>query len=117
MQISYEGSQGCAYMKRIKVTGLGEDGLTRVQFTDIFHEIESYEERKVSKDSDVLAEHSFEILVEGGKDFANGLWLVVKGFVKMSGWAVITIVEGIRWLWKRGVGKEKEVKAGEKGAK
>jgi hypothetical protein len=93
-------------MKRIRIKGLAEDVITRTQFRDMFHEIEEYSESDIPKDSDVVAEHSFDSLLQGGLDFANGLWLVIKGFGKMSMWAIIIIFSGLRWLWTRGVGKK-----------
>jgi hypothetical protein len=98
-------------MKRVKVTFIlpdiyGKEDIAKHMLAGC--EMESYEEKMVPKESDILTEHSFDSLMEGMFEFANGLWLVVKGFWKMSAFAVVMIVEGLRWLWGKGIDSKKQ---------
>jgi hypothetical protein len=98
-------------MKRVKVSFFAGDKYAREDFTYANKgvvEIESYEEQRVSKDRMVEGEYTFERLIESGQEFINGLWHTGKGFVGMAGWAFVTIWEGLRWMWKGGLGKKKE---------
>lgn len=100
-------------MKRIKLTVLATDGVRREQFGVLsgVAEIEKYEEKPIPKEADVFAEHSFESLLDGGKDIAQGIWMVIKGIGATAKWSVVIIIGGFKWLWSNGVGKEKEKKA------
>jgi hypothetical protein len=68
--------------------------------------VESYEESELPKDADITNEHSFDMLLEGAMDVANGVWRTIKGIGKLSAWAFVLIFEGLKWLWKSGVGKK-----------
>ena len=112
-------------MKRIKVTALVKDAFDKKEMQESINpyagEIEAYEEKKIQDEKNVIEEHSFDALLDGAFDFAQGLWLTLKGFWKMSVFAIILIVEGIKYLWKGGWGslkkKEDEKKVNDKKAK
>ena len=97
-------------MKRIQATILAQDVWKKSDMLTANNilEIERYEEKIVPKEKDVLQEHSFEALLDAGKDFLHGIWLTTKGFVGMSKFAIIMIITGLRYLWSNGVGKKKE---------
>lgn len=95
-------------MKRVKTTLLVKDEFSRELLrTSTVHEVELYAEEPIKKEKDVLDEHSVDTLLEGAFEFAQGIWMSIKGFGKMSLFAVIAIVTGIKWLWSEGVGKTK----------
>jgi len=96
-------------MKRVKVAFLAPNEFARKDFEWVVKgiaEIESYEEKSISKEENVLSAHSTDELLDGGFDFANGIWLAGKGFFKMSKWAAIVIFTGLRYMWKEGLGKK-----------
>jgi hypothetical protein len=99
-------------MKRVKMSLLVKDQFSKKVVEDAVREfageVEKYEEHPIKKEKDVLDEHSAETLMEGAFEFAQGIWMAVKGFGKMSLFAIITIVTGIKWLWSEGVGKKKK---------
>jgi hypothetical protein len=74
-------------------------------------ELEHYEEKQISKEKNVIEEHGFDSLIEGGLEFIQGIWLIAKGFGKMAMFAFVILVEGLKYLWSNGVGKKKEEKA------
>lgn len=99
-------------MKRIKTTMLVPDTIDKEQFQAHCKtsgwELEAYEERKIPKEPDVLADHSMDSLMDGALDIANGAWRIIKGLAQVGKWAIIIIIVGVRWLWKEGAGKKKE---------
>lgn len=103
-------------VKRIVLKAIVRDEVERkdVRFEGLV-EMESYEEKQIPKEKGVLEEHSFDELMDGAVEVANAAWMLVKGFMKMSKWAIIIIIEGLRWLWRGGVGKEAKHGKAEKG--
>lgn len=97
----------CGMVKRIDVRAIVKDGVTqnRIHFEGLV-EIERYGETVIPKDKSIIEEHSFDELFEGLVDIANAAWNFVKGIFKVSKWAIILIVEGIRFLWREGIGKK-----------
>jgi hypothetical protein len=70
-------------------------------------EVEKYEVSGIpNKESDFFAEYSFDSLLDAGMDVVNGIWLFIKGVWGMTKWSLVLIVEGLRWLWKNGLGSE-----------
>jgi hypothetical protein len=105
-------------MKRVKVTFLAQETFTKKDFEQFIVagvlEIEHYDEKIISKESNVVTEHSFDSLLEGAFEFFNGIWMALKGFGKMSMFAIVVIFSGLKYLWSNGVGKKKGVKKEEK---
>jgi hypothetical protein len=92
-------------MKRVKLTALVTDqaGIDKKAFTYMLGagaELEHYEEKFISKDKDFFQEHSFDTLLDNGKDFVNGSWQVAKGLFGLAKWALIVIFAGLMWVWK-----------------
>lgn len=98
-------------VKRIDLKAIVKDDVvqSRIHFDGLV-EIEKYEEKDIPKDKTVLEEHSFDELLDGITEIADALWQLVKGLFKVSKWAIILIVEGVRYLWKGGVGMKKDKK-------
>lgn len=96
-------------VKRIDMKAIVKDDVAEknIHFDGLV-EIESYEEKMVPKDKTILEEHSFDELLEGLVEIANAAWSLIKGIFKVSKWAIVLIIEGLRWLWKEGVGKKNE---------
>ena len=98
-------------MKRITAKFLAHDSYTKEDFvfqnTPVL-EVESFEERQIAKDKDIIGEYSFDSLWEATKEFAGGIWHAIAGFGKMSMWAIVVVFEGIKWLWKEGIGKKQQ---------
>ena len=63
-------------------------------------QVDDYEEIHIKHD-DFLSNYTFEFLKDSGMQFGKGIWLTIKGFAGMAGWAVIAIVEAFRFLWKK----------------
>jgi hypothetical protein len=61
--------------------------------------ISEYKEEKI-KHEDFMSGYTFEFLIDSVMLFGNGLWTAGKGFFGMSQWAVITIWEGLKQLFK-----------------
>lgn len=104
-------------MKRIKLTAIVNQEINKSNFDWTikgFGEIESYHEKELPKDLDILTEHSFEALWESTLEFANGIWSTLKGFFGMMKFAIIVCIEGLRWLWKEGLGSKDDKKKGGK---
>ena len=103
-------------MKRVKLTLLAKDKFSKPDAekfaADGGGELEAYEEKALPKDGNVVTEHSFDTLLEGAFEFAQGIWLALKGFGKLMLWTFIVIFAGLKWLWSEGVGKKKEKKKG-----
>ena len=101
-------------MKRVKVTFLAQETFTKKDFEQFIVagvlEIEHYDEKVISKESNVITEHGFDSLLEGAFEFFNGIWMALKGFGKMSMFAIVIIFSGLKYLWSNGIGKEKKVK-------
>jgi hypothetical protein len=100
-------------MKRVKTTYLCNDEMEKhdLEFwLGGIGKVEKYEEKEIPMDKDVLDEHSFDELMEAALNMVNGLWQFLKGFGVVTKFALITIWEGIRWLWSEGVGGKNKVK-------
>lgn len=98
-------------MKRVKVTALVPNNMEREVWNQVVlgvGEIERYEEKEIPKEATLETEMSFDSLMEGAMEFGQGIWLIVKGLGKLSFWAVVTIFEGVKWLWKKGAGSKDE---------
>jgi len=99
-------------MKRVKVLFIVLDEVSKErikeQIASWHAEIEHYEEKHVPKESNILTEHSFDELKDAAFDFINGIWTAMKAFVKMTGYALIVVVEAIKWLWNKGLGSKDE---------
>ena len=98
-------------MKRVKATFIITDSVEKAFFATAVMaaggEIETYEEKSVPKEGDILTEHSFDSLLDSAMQFVNGIWSALKGFFGMAKWALILIWEGLRFLWSHGAGEEK----------
>lgn len=102
---------GGVRMKRVVTKFLAHDQFTKEDFMFAvvpILEVESYQEKSISKDPDIIAEHSFDELWESTKDMANGLWMFFRGLFGMSKWAFVILVEGISFLWRHGVDSKKK---------
>lgn len=103
-------------MKRVTATFLAAEALEKSDFMKFFShekgvvELEKWEEKPIAKEKNVIEEHGFDSLLEGGLEFIQGIFLVFKGFGKMAMFAIVILVEGVKYLWTHGAGKEKSVK-------
>jgi len=100
-------------MKRIKTTFLAPNEFTKDNFKQTVQgilEVEHYEEKLIQKDKTIMDEHSIDTLLEGALEFANGIWMTLVGFGKMSMFAIVIIWEGLRWLWVNGIGSKDKAK-------
>jgi hypothetical protein len=100
-------------MKRVRVKFLAPNEFEREDFLWRIKgvlEVEEYKENPISKDPDVIQEHSFEELLESTMQFANGIWSALKGFFGMSKWAIVVMMGGLKWMWDKGVGSDKAKK-------
>jgi hypothetical protein len=99
-------------MKRVTATFLAAEALEKSDFVKqrLIVELEKWEEKLIAKEKNVIEEHGFDSLLEGGLEFIQGIFLVFKGFGKMAMFAIVIVVEGVKYLWKHGAGQEKSVK-------
>ena len=99
-------------MKRVTATFLAADALEKSDFVKqrLIVELEKWEEKPIAKEKNVIEEHGFDSLLEGGMEFIQGIFLVFKRFGKMAMVAIVIIIEGVKYLWTHGAGKEKSVK-------
>ena len=100
-------------MKRVKLTAIVTNDINKENFDWVVKgvgEVETYQESELPKDFDIMQEHSFEALWDSTLQFMNGLWNAAKGFFGMMKFAVIVTLEGIRWIWTRGVGSKDQKK-------
>ena len=100
-------------MKRIKTTFLAPNEFNKDQFKQTVQgivEVEHYEEKLIPKDKNIMDEHSINTLLEGALEFANGIWIMIVGFGKMSMYAAIIIFSGLKLLWDWGIGSKNKVK-------
>lgn len=56
------------------------------------------------KHEDFLSGYSFEFLKDNAMMFGQGIWMTVKGFAGMAGWAFIIIFEGLKYIWSKAFG-------------
>jgi hypothetical protein len=88
-------------MKRIKIVALANDATSKNSIKNLFLELEHYEEKQVPKEQDIFSAHSFDTLQQSAKDLVNSIWTAFNSFLKMSMWAIIVIVEALKWLWNK----------------
>jgi hypothetical protein len=61
-------------------------------------EVLNFEEQHIKYSAD-LDHYTFDALVESGKLFLKGAFMMVKAIAHMSMWAFAVLWEGIRWIW------------------
>jgi hypothetical protein len=104
-------------MKRVKVSFFVGEKYMKEDFkyaNSGVLELESYEERLISREKGIEDEYTFERLWESALEFANGLWHTTKGAWGMLSWSFVMVFEGLRWLWKGAFDMKKDVKKDDK---
>ena len=101
-------------MKRVKTTFLAPNEFTKDNFEQSIQgilELEHYGEKTIERDKNIMDEHSIDTLLEGALEFANGIWISLKGLGKMSIWSAVIIWSGLKYMYDRGIGsKDKKAK-------
>ena len=98
-------------MKKITVRFIADDRFDKSKDLAIkeIKQINEYEESEIKHD-DGFGNYTFDSLVDNAKLCGKGIYNVIKGFAGMSMWAIVTIVEGLKWMFKGAYGKKEDTK-------
>jgi len=103
-------------MMRVKISALVKDAKVKdvKDILSVMGEVEKFETKAIEKEPTIDSEYSFNELLHAAEEMFDGMVLVGRSLWKVSKWSVITLVTGLRWLWKRGVGSSEKVKTSKK---
>ena len=94
-------------LKKIDVKLIAKTDFDKVQISNLPNVVSvNHYEEAIIKHDDFMTNYTFEFLKDSAVQFGQGIWMVLKGFAGMSMWSIVSILEGLKFLWKAAFGKK-----------
>jgi hypothetical protein len=96
-------------MKKITAKFIADDHFDKSKLLAIklIKQMNEYDEEEIKHD-DFGSNYTFDFLIDSAKILVKGLFNVARGFAGMSMWAIVTIVEGLKYAFKFAFGKKED---------